>query len=520
MKDNAGKRKILTDRTFPTSEQIAKHQNFDRLHKDYSVIKKLLMKKIILWSAAVLAVAGVTGLVLVNSNKKTPLLANTKTETVEQAFIAPPFPGMETPFSTYRISAKDGGVIEHSSGSAITIPANAFVKEGQVIGDSIDIKYREFHDPLAIFLSGIPMAYDSGGVHNTLESAGMLEILAFDNGKSLELNSQHPIQIKMASLNAEERFNLYELDTVQKNWVYNGKDKVEKINATESKPKKQQTTTRQFAASTEPVPVMADPEKFSFKISYDKGEFPELSAYEHVVFEVTDKSFKPSYFKINWNKISLYSSDREGEYLVKLKKADTSISVTAKPVFEKGDYAAALAKFEAKNKKATEQRDQAEFEKQKALSKVNKSLSSYNSKQLTTATQNLTIPTAMRNFSIVRMGIHNVDFPIAPIVQFAFSIKRNYEQKKAMEAEKRFSYSTVFMIEKGKNTVFRFAKGEPVRCNPSVKNLMWTMTDKNQVAFFRIEDYSQIKSGQENDITPVVAASQALAFEEIKKFSE
>ncbi|PBQ34654.1 hypothetical protein CNR22_23720 [Sphingobacteriaceae bacterium] len=525
MKDNAGKRKILTDRTFPSSEQIAKHQNFERLHKDYSVIKKLLMKKIMLWTAAVLAVAGVTGLVLTNANKKHPALSKTESQPTDEvkSFIEPPFPGMETPFTTYRISAKEGGVINHSTGSAITIPANAFLNEGKPVTDSVDIRYREFHDPLAIFLSGIPMGYDSAGIHNTLESAGMLEILAFENGKSLQLNEQSPIKIKMASLTADERFNLYELDTIQKNWLYKGKDKVEKIKQGQTLPnatgtKRQQTTTRQFAGNAEPAPALADPEKFSFKIAYDNSEFPELSAYEHVLFEVTDKSFKPSYYKINWNKISLYSSDNDGEYLVKLKKADTTISVTAKPVFDKKDYAAALAKFEEKNNKANEQRDQAEFEKQQALNKVNKNLSTYNSKQLLSASEKIVTAVALRDFSIARLGIHNCDFPLAPLVQYAFSFKR--DQRTAEEAEKRFSYNTIFLVEKGKNTVFRFAKGQPVRLNPSAKNLMWTMTDKNQVAFFRIEDYTRLQNGNENTIEPVVAESQALAFEEIKKFSE
>jgi hypothetical protein len=84
----------------------------------------------------------------------------------------------------------------------------------------------------------------------------------------------------------------------------------------------------------------------------------------------------------------------------------------------------------------------------------------------------------------------------------------------------KLSYSTVFLVEKGKNTVFRFTKGEPVKLNPAAKNLMWTITDNNELAFFRIADYNKLSNGAENNITPLVAKNQETAFDEIKKFSE
>jgi len=56
--------------------------------------------------------------------------------------------------------------------------------------------------------------------------------------------------------------------------------------------------------------------------------------------------------------------------------------------------------------------------------------------------------------------------------------------------------------------------------HPNAKNLMRTVTDNNQLAFFRIADYTKLSNGTENNVTPIVARSQDLAFEEIKKFSE
>ncbi len=534
MKDNNTKRKILKDRSFPNSEQINKHQNFDLINKDYNMIKKLMMKKTILWTVAIVGVVAVTGLLFLNKNTDKQLestLKNTSDSTKVEEFIQPPVTGAEMPFLAYRISTKNGGVINYPTGSTITIPANAFVnKNGKAVSDSVDVKYREFHNPLEIFLSGIPMNYDSAGVSRVLESAGMIEILAFDKEDKLSLSEQSQIEIKMASATNEERFNLYELDTLTKNWVYKGKDKVEKINETKVSEVKK-TSKKVEVQNIEMVkPVMSDPQKYCFKIGYDKNDFPELAAYENVQFQVTDNSFKPAYFKINWSKISLYSSDEEGSYIVKLKKADTAISVQAKPVFDKADYSKALEKFEERHKTASKERDQKEFDKMAELNKVNSDLGNYNSKDVLRAanamrasmnnmnSRNNFVPAAFRTFSVGVLGIHNADFPIMmPILAYSFlrdAIKR------VGDDSKKISYNTIFLVEKGKNTVFRFAKGEPVKCNPGAQNLMWTMTDKNEVAFFRIADYSKLIAGSENKILPIQAQSQELAFAEIKEFSE
>ncbi|MGZ4056260.1 MAG: hypothetical protein ACXVPU_02270 [Bacteroidia bacterium] len=527
MKDNI-KRKILKDRNFPDSGQINKHQNFDRIVKDHMMLKKLMMKNIIGWSAGIIGVAIVAGFVLLHKNTDAPLKSkiNNAPELVKtEAYIQPPFPGKETPLTTYRICTKTGGVIEYPTGSKITIPANAFINQtGKPLGDSIDIKYREFHNPLEIFLSGIPMKYDSAGTNYTLESAGMIEILAFDKGDKLDLNTHTPIEIKMASATDDERFNLYQLDTINKNWIYKGKDKVEKV--AENKPAKNEPVeNKEIANKSLPEqdnmikPAMSDPQKYCFKIAYEPKDFPELAAYENVLFEVTDNNFKPAYYKINWKKISLYNSDVEGSYIVKLKKADTSISVTAKPVFDKADYSNALAKFEEKHKEASKERDQKELDEKLKISKVNEGLAKYNRNAIIKAENNMNNAAdfgvrAYRTISIAILGFHNCDSPVPPVPQYAYTFK-NVES-----GSKKFVYSTIFLVEKGKNTVFRFSKNEPVNCDPAAKNLMWTITDKNEIAFFRIADYTKLANGAENDIIPVVAKNQEKAFEEIREFSK
>ena len=522
MKDKTPKRKILKDRTFPDSEQISRHQNFERLHTDYSFAKKMFIKKTVIWSASVV-IAGICTFLVLTKNTEKPLATKTESSEVQsaEAFIKAPIPGQETPYTLYHISSKNGGVIQYVTGSSITIPENAFYNEnGKPVNDSVVIKYREFHDPLSIFLSGIPMKYDSAGITRTLESAGMLEILAFDGGEKLKLNEKSSIQIKMASLNDDTRFNLYELDTVQKNWLFKGKDKVVTITSSLPKPTKPILKENKTETAELTKPSLADPQKFTFKIAYDKTEFPELEVYENVLFEVVDNTFKPAYYKINWNKISLYAGNEKGFYVIKLKKADTTISVTAKPVFEEQDYKAALTKFEAKHKHAAVERDKNELETQNKLNKINKELVGHNSQSSFDVFSNGTTTRTFREFNVQSLGIHNADYPISPIVQLAMSFKQFIAKRKEDTKKETLSYSIIYLVEKGKNTVFQFSKGEAVVCNPEAKNLMWTVTDKNEIAFFRIADFKKLANDTENNVVPIVAKSQDLAFEEIQKFSE
>jgi hypothetical protein len=525
MKDKRIKRKLLNDRKFPNSEQISKHQNFERLHNDFSLIKKLLLKKTLLWtgliSGVAIATVAVVLTVLKKEDKQNPV-AETASAVTAPAYVLPPLPEKNIACMIAHISSTDGAELSYPNGSKISIPANAFVNaNGKTVSDSVEIRYREFHDPLDIFLSGIPMTYDSAGTAYTLESAGMIEISAFDKGETLNLNKEKAIKISMVSTNNEGRFNLYELDTIRKNWVYKGKDKIEE--PVDPKPVVHTNVVKNEPQPAEPVelltkPVLSDPQKFSFKITYDAVTFPELKAYNNVMFQVTDDHFKPAYFKINWDKISLYSGEGKGDYIVKLKKKDTTISVTAVPVFDASNYSKALAKFEAQHHTATKQRDQKELEKKEKLQAVNKELAGYNRNNTRTVANNMVtaINRTYRTFFINRLGIHNCDFPLPPnpIIQLASTM---IDEGKTIG---KFTYSTIFIVEKGKNTVFRFSKGEPIRCNFQASNLIWTVTDKNDIAFFKQADLAKIAGTKEEQLTPVVAKNQDEALTEIRKFCD
>jgi hypothetical protein len=149
-------------------------------------------------------------------------------EEIENApFISPLIKELDVPYTSYKIDNDQTKTIEHKTGSFITIPANAFVdKDGNLLKGKVEIEYREFKDVAEIIASGIPMSYDEDGEEKHFESAGMIEILAYQNGEAVFINPEKKIAIKMTSDYPGNHYNLYNLDTTAKAWKDIGKDKI------------------------------------------------------------------------------------------------------------------------------------------------------------------------------------------------------------------------------------------------------------------------------------------------------
>lgn len=455
MKNKAGiKRTLVTDRQLPTPEQVNKRQDFSRVNNNYTLIKKVMLKNTLLWSGGIIGAAGIAAAVVFNQLSAPAVQPKAPEQKVAEAKANPcilsPFPAAEEPFSTFTVSGKAGATLQYKTGSSITISANAFVDAtGNPISDSVTIRYREFHDALDIFLSGIPMNYDSAGTKYTLESAGMLEIRGFQNGKAVQLDPNKPLTINMASNSAEKNFNLYQLDTIHRNWDYKGKDQVSTAAKTDTPVAKAKPATAPAPANTV-KPVLSDPQKYCFKIGYNKNEFPELAAYDNVLFEVTDNAFKPVYYKINWKSISLENSSTKGTYLVKLHKADTTITVSAVPVFDEDHYESAMQIFDAKLKAQNDKQGKTEAQQKAKVQEVDQSLSHYNNSSLMNVANALT--TATRTFRITAFGIHNCDRPLPPSPMQIMAWQFAEEDRAAAQV----TNGTIYLVEKGKNTVFRF----------------------------------------------------------------
>ena len=156
-----------------------------------------------------------TGLLICACNTSTPIQENT-------TVIQPPLENVHVPEHRYTFSANEPYSISLQNGTQIDIPSAAFVdEEGKTVEGEVSITYQEFHSLSDIFLSGIPMNYDSGGVVHNFKSAGMFTIKGYSEGKPIFVAEGKEIDINMASETSDEdyTYNFYELDETG-NWQY------------------------------------------------------------------------------------------------------------------------------------------------------------------------------------------------------------------------------------------------------------------------------------------------------------
>ncbi len=305
-----------------------------------------------------------------------------------KTFITPPISRLNVPYTSYKVKAEEGATLKHKSNSKIIIPKKAFVdKQGLDIVGDVEIKYREFHNQADIIASGIPMIYDSAGVQTTLESAGMIDIKGYQNGEPVFINPKKQITVEFQSEHTADRYNMYVLDTIAKNWVYVSRDNSLKgpqrqqgekglkgnepiINSVSNKEKEIQkqidaippkiekekivyaqkiNQLPKTSAPAKPSKATAGRQQFELEVNYK--EFPELAAFKNAVFEVgtENKNFSSKLADITWSSAEVSEGPVKGKnYLLTLKHKDQIEKLIVYPTLAGEDYDKALKAYESK----------------------------------------------------------------------------------------------------------------------------------------------------------------------------
>ncbi|MBX7094265.1 MAG: DUF4670 domain-containing protein [Flavobacteriales bacterium] len=420
------KPKITIDREPISSEEILARRNFTQVMSNVKLMQKPFFKSTwFISSVAATAIAGMALVAYLNTGKTsenntpdpvteelsaapaTAILADTTISYSEDSpCIHPPVPGAEKKYSTYTINNQEGATIQHPTGTKITIPKNSISdNNGNIVKGKVDILFREFHTTEEIILSGIPMTYDSAGTQYHFESAGMFDIRAQQNGNNLNIAPNAKIKIELASDKKDARFNFYELDTIQRNWVYLGKEQVKGKNKKEEKgeiitvknnikdlecdsaisansnttnkyqdpviTKKQNEIVKLESKLTtlkksKPVePKEASLKRPTFNLNVDPQEFPELESFEGTLFEVSEENnnFSREWYNQQWNDVKLSEHISGVSYKLDLTKVSGGRSNTNTlivfPVFKGANLEKAqkiyTEKLEAYNKKVKEQ---------------------------------------------------------------------------------------------------------------------------------------------------------------------
>ena len=240
------KRKINIDRTKISKEEIAQNKNFNQLVNLATPFKLPFYKSVwfgpSLASIIIVSISIITYLQwdqndintensvsLINQNDTIPKIKSQQVTYEEDTpCINPPSELLQQKATSFLINNEKGSRIEHSSGTIIEIPKNAFEINGDPVKGEVEIKYKEYKDQVDILLSGIPMHYDSADTDYVLESAGMIQIFGFQDDIPVEIAKNKTIKFSFPTKDDSQRFNLYQLDTVNNKWDYQGKPSLTK----------------------------------------------------------------------------------------------------------------------------------------------------------------------------------------------------------------------------------------------------------------------------------------------------
>ncbi len=558
-----------------SDEDIAKHQDFEALLAQVPVPVEMptatpakpARKYRLLYFAGAAAAACLLGFFFYHTTVIAPQKAD-QAYFAEKPFIDPPFKAIQANYTEKKVNANQGGIFEYENGSKLIVPAAAFIDDqGNVIEGYVEIRYREFHDFVDFFISGIPMQYDSLGTTYQLESAGMVEIYAEQDGKKVNVAPGKKIDVELVSeimVPSSDRakmpkFNVYQLDTDKRNWVYNGRDNIEvleeekpKLNAEEEvmevkfqediadlrQQEQKKLNTIEASMPRPPAPVRPErgkSDEYSFNLEFtdedviDNGNELENSIneteqnirnlrklYEGTIWQLAPNN--PDFDQkaannINWEDMNIERINNR-DYVLTLISGSSQMKVNVNPVLTGKKYDNAVKEFNQQFAAYEAQlaEREAELAEQKAslrkryeaLRKIEEEKYEAKIKVLRdkgmdhVATDEMIRKKIVNRFQATTFGIWNCDRPIPP-----FLVRVNGEFKDASQNE--FNGNTAFLVNQNRNTVCRFhtRKGAKVNFNKDSDNMMWLVTPENKLALFPPEEFRQINN-KEKDFTFVM----------------
>ncbi|MDB4052056.1 hypothetical protein N9488_01210 [Flavobacteriales bacterium] len=539
------KRNINIDRKPLAKEEINATKDFRSLASKVGIARSVSPKptgKSTGWFAGGIAAIAIAAGIYVGTKTDSEQLVQEPetliaevTDTVSKTiFVNPPIPEADISNESYYVDADNGGKIKHHTGTEVTIPEGAFMdEEGNIITGKVEVQYREFHNQTEILLSGIPMDYDSAGKEQVFESAGMMEIRGYQDGKRLKIVPDKNFRICMHSKNPDPKFNLYYLDEEKEEWSYEGKDSIdnpkteqgsikdEPIEENIAKVIDKEEAQTEIADAEEVVavikkeiktlkkesprkPLKANPKKKNFTIDVKKTEFPELVVYAGTIFEVVDKSDLPEdTYSLTWNGVELL--EKNNSYIVQLKKGERKEEIKVIPVLDGKDYDEAKKEFDSSftdySKKLTakkEEEKQAEVNLSKIKARYKKEQEAYE-RRVAIMRSKMEFQAAARDelkriFNINRFGTWNCDSPI-PYPK-GMLVLTNYEDEETGET---IEFTKLDLVEKTRNACFPLDALRIGRLpfNPKRDNLLWGITLDGMIAVADTEDFKEIEKGQE-----------------------
>lgn len=440
---------IKTNNEQLSDAEIEQFKNFDQLLDQYQQATpkskgRLSTPKIVIIATLAGLSAITLSLLLLNTGDNKPTNAPNNRPVKQTAFIQPPIPQADIPMQNFAVDNSRDTNLRLPSGTEITIPARALLLDGKPTEcEKVQVMVREMKTVDEVFLSGIPMQYDSAGKQYTFETAGMMQIEARCNNRPLSIDPKRPLSVAMTSPTDGNQFNLYQLDTNKRAWMFKGKDRIVKSSTTSQNNQKDEKSARleslkkqldKLAAELVALqkeqpraPELANTAEWCIKLDVLPEDFPELRSFTNQLFEV-DSRFKPlkkTDQTKEWTDIRLEQSAFAGRYWIKFNANKDSCRYLVKPVFPKALYAKAKEDFE-KSFKIYKKELSAHLKTEDSLKKVyvaeqqriaNKAYREYTNDRKQVAIEftksQKTINSITRCFPIAQFGVWNCDYAIS-----------------------------------------------------------------------------------------------------------
>ncbi|MEQ8705931.1 MAG: hypothetical protein RIC19_18525 [Phaeodactylibacter sp.] len=532
----------------PAKADIEQQRDFDALMKQYQAAKRaqrsakirhLAFRSLSAAAAVALLIFGVRAVFF--SGETTPPISNTAF-LKQQPYIDQPIQSLSAPtFANFRVNTAKGGVYEYPSGSKLVVPAAAFANDyGQLIGGEVDVFYREMHDYVDFFTSGIPMRYDSAGNAFQLESAGMIELYAEQNGQRVQLAVGKKIDIELASeimirtdrLNEPPSYNVYYLDTLINQWRYQDADqlqlletgqviggdphKVEKTDLLEAlrvidirKESRLSALESSVPMPVKPLrPIQASGDRPTLELNFLDGsvqvedaqngqvesELAQLQQmYQNVIWQISEDS--PAYdqraFAVEWESVSIRPINNR-DYELTLIHPKNQVTLIVSPVLMGEDFQKALDRYAeelvayqktmaSREARLGEEREAilqtAEAEKQAAIAQYDENVAP---EEGAADLRYLVRRKVMNRFKADKLGVWNCARPVPVNAQ---PLKAKYKDQYG----NTYQEDKMYLVDKSKNTVYQFYSGSEVieGLNPNADNLIWVVTPDDQIAVLR-----------------------------------
>ena len=319
----------------------------------------------------------------------------------------------------YTVNNKKGAIIQHSDGSIIRIPKNAFQdRKGNTVKELVQIEFETYSGARAIMFSGINMRCDSAGHLRNFESAGMFEITALDS--NVQINPQSNLEVQLKSNMASSKFRPYYTASNGTNWTL-----LEPKNDFKPKLVSYETELRASEAlNLKPEkPLLWESNTEYLKFNVNTFDFPEFKTLSNLLF-TPDPEYnvsKDSWYRQTWADVKIYEGPRPGcNYKVILKYRQLSDTLIVKPVYKGNDAEWAMARYQKalnEYKAAVSDRERSNAKAQELLKRRQaEQQEAWNEKQI----QKNTIENAskipadqkiLRSFRVRSFGIYNSDYP-------------------------------------------------------------------------------------------------------------